>query len=89
MKRRLKLWSREHESSEVFLSSSLCVHDRTLDCSFNHSGLFYKPVALSLYNYFITIILSTVIRSSPLAFYILFKVETISNFMYIEPKSNH
>ena len=29
------LWSREHESREVFLSSSLCVGDRTPHCSFH------------------------------------------------------
>ena len=58
------LWSREHESREVFLSSSLCVGDRTLHCSFDlWRFVFYELVAPPMYQYFAIVISSTVIGS--------------------------
>ena len=58
------MWSRERESREVFLSSSLRVGDRTLYCSFDLGSLFYEPVAPPFYQYFATVISSAVIPSS-------------------------
>ena len=59
------LWSREHESREVFLSSSLRVGDRTLYCSFDlWRVILYEPVAPPMYQYFAIVISSTVLGSS-------------------------
>ena len=59
------LWSHEHENREVFLSSSLCVGDRTLYCSFDlWRVVLYEPVAPPMYQYFAIVISSTVLGSS-------------------------
>ena len=52
-------------AEKFFLSSSLCVGDRTLYCSFDlWRFVLYEPVAPPMYQYFAIVISSTVLGSS-------------------------